>query len=233
MGLLGLCALVPHVAQASSWSVSPTRIEMTAPSVASVVTLTNSGKDVVNAQIRVFRWTQVNGVEQLTPTTDVVASPPAARLTPANNYLVRVVRVSKSPIAAEENYRLLIDELPDPSKGQNGMVSFSVRFSVPVFFKNPEAPVAPKIAWALRQTDQGVVLSAANSGHNRLRLHDVKLIQNGKTVATIKDLAGYVLAGATMEFPLDPGKTAMKPGTVRLTAQSDAGAIEADVTLGN
>lgn len=225
------CTVLSCTAKASSWSVSPTRFELIAPNVASVMTLRNNGKDPVNVQIRIFRWTQVNGVERLEPTMDVVASPPATRLTPFNEYLVRLVRVARKPVAAEESYRLLVDELPRPAQSGNGVIDFTVRFSVPVFFRNPDA-AASRISWSLRQTKQGLVLTATNTGSSKLRLSDVEIEQAGRTIVKLNQLAGYVLGGATMEFPLDNAKP-LVAGPVRLKAQSDAGAIEADVSVRN
>jgi len=80
------------------------------------VTLRNEGTTPINAQIRVFRWSLVNGQEKLEPTDDVVASPPSVTLTPKGQYIARIVRVSKQPVAGEESYRLLVDQLPDLSK---------------------------------------------------------------------------------------------------------------------
>ncbi len=72
-------------------------IDVTAPGAASTVTLRNEGAAPINAQIRVYRWSQVDGKENLEPTEDVVASPPAVTLAPQTNYVARVVRVSKRP----------------------------------------------------------------------------------------------------------------------------------------
>ncbi len=40
---------------------------------------------------------------------------------------------------AEESYRVLVDELPDPSRKKAGTVALVLRYSVPVFFRNPDA----------------------------------------------------------------------------------------------
>ena len=231
MTLFVLSTVVPCVAKASSWSVSPTRFELIAPNVASVMTLRNNGKDPVNVQIRVFRWSQINGVERLEPTTDVVASPPATRVTPFNEYLVRLVRVTKKPVVAEESYRLLVDELPRPAQSADGVIDFTVRFSVPVFFKSPDA-AGSRISWSIRQTKQGLVLAATNTGSSKLRLSDVEIVQGERIIVKLNELAGYVLGGATMEFPLDNAKP-LGAGPVKLKAQSDAGAIEANVSVRN
>jgi fimbrial chaperone protein len=88
----------------------------------------------VQVQVRVFRWTVVDGNDVLEPTRDVVASPPMTVLVPGAENLIRVVRVSDKPPADGERYRLLIDELPDPNRQRAGRVNVLVRHAIPVTF---------------------------------------------------------------------------------------------------
>src|SRR5579863_3912889 len=97
--------------QAASLQVAPVLVEVPAPGAAATLKLRNEGTKPLDAQIRVFQWTQVDGADVLTPTNDVVASPPAASLRADTDYTVRIVRTKKEPVAKEEAYRLLIDEL--------------------------------------------------------------------------------------------------------------------------
>ncbi len=112
---LALAAMLLGGAGASSagqLAVEPILLEMNAPSAAGVIKLRNDADVDVIAQTRVLRWTQVDGVEKLEPTTDVVSSPPEVSLAPKVDYVVRVVRVSKQPVRGEESYRVLVDQLP-------------------------------------------------------------------------------------------------------------------------
>jgi fimbrial chaperone protein len=230
-GLVGLCAFKISIAAASSLQISPTRLELTAPDSAGVITLRNEDKRPVNIQVRVFRWTQSMGAERLEPTTDVVASPPSARITADNQYLLRVVRVAKKPVAAEETYRVLIDELPDPKRMQAGAVNMTVRFSMPVFFRNADVAAA-SISWSLKRTGKGLVLIATNSGGAKLRLTNVRIAQNGRIIGNPKGISGYVLAGSSAEFFVGNGKD-LASAPVMLKGESDAGAFEANVTVGD
>src|SRR5262245_42609749 len=114
--LLLPCCFAGGSALAASFQVAPLLLEVTAPGPAPPLTLRNTGSSPIATQIRVFRWSQEDGNERLAPTEDVVASPPAAELHPGQDYVVRVVRLTKSPVAGEEAYRLLIDELPEVSQ---------------------------------------------------------------------------------------------------------------------
>jgi fimbrial chaperone protein len=116
-------------AGAGSLQVEPVLVDITAPGAASTVTVRNEDTTPINAQIRVYRWSIVNGKEQLSPTDDVVASPPSVTLTPKGQYVVRIVRMSKQPVVGEESYRLLVDQLPDLSQQRNGAVNLMVRYS--------------------------------------------------------------------------------------------------------
>ena len=72
--------LVPASADAASLQIMPVNIDVPAPGAASKVTITNAGGEGANIQIRVFKWVQTNGKDELVETRDVVASPPAVKL---------------------------------------------------------------------------------------------------------------------------------------------------------
>ena len=115
--LTALFASHGAVLQAASLQVAPVLVDVPAPGATSSLKLHNEGTKPLDAQVRIFKWTQVDGADSLTPTDDVAASPPLASLRPNTDYTVRIVRTSKEPVAKEESYRLLVDELPSPASG--------------------------------------------------------------------------------------------------------------------
>jgi fimbrial chaperone protein len=136
---LNLCAAAAFVAaapvaHAASLQVTPLLVHVAAPGAASTVTLRNEGPRPINAQVRVFRWTQANGEDVLQPTNAVVASPPIVNLGSRIDYAVRIVRATRQPITREEAYRLVIDELPDAASRKSGTVAIVLRHAIPVFF---------------------------------------------------------------------------------------------------
>ena len=214
---------------AAALRVAPTTVEMIAPDSAAVFNLRNEAPRPLNVQVRVFRWSQEDGVETLQPTRDVVASPPSAQLSPGGDYVIRVVRVSKKPVRSEESYRVVIDELPDPSRRKAGTVSLVVRHVLPVFFRSPDAP-GPDVEWRLSRSKGGLVLVAENKGGSRLRLSDVKLSQGGSVIGQRKGLVGYVLGGTTMQWSIGRARE-LSSGSVTLSGKSDVGAINAKVDV--
>jgi fimbrial chaperone protein len=216
-------------ATASSLSISPISVEVPTPAGASRITLENDGTDPVNAQVRVFKWVQRNGKDELVPTRDVVASPPAIKMLPGKKTLIRVVRVNKAPIAAEETYRLLVDEVPQPAKEGQRAVSFTIQYSVPVFFQPVNG--RQQLSWNARIAQGKLVVEAANAGTRRAKLSQMKIgLPDGKAINVSEGLAGYVLTNSRKVWLAKP--RALKPGSkITITAQSEQGPINVTASV--
>src|SRR5438094_6012930 len=213
---------------AASLQVAPVKVEVAAPGAATTLKLRNEGTTPLNAQIRVFRWSQVNGEDKLEPTNDVVASPPIARLAPKVDYTVRLVRVNKTPVAKEETYRLFVDELPDAANQRNRAVNLLLRYSIPVFFY-PAAGNPPTLTWSVEQSGGKLAVVAKNSGDRHLRISNLKLRdEKGGTVSFGDGLSGYVLGGSTRRWVVASGKGSLSAGgNIAVSAQGDLGPINA------
>ena len=172
LGALWLCLAtsIPHCAFASAnLQISPVLIEVPSGGVVSSVTIANQDSRPASIQVRLFRWTQADGEETLTPTEDVVGSPPIATIEPRASLNVRVIRVAKTEVQAEESYRLVIDQLPQSDASGRSIVSLLVRQVLPVFFE-PAERGSPEVAWSIAHTSRGWALWARNSGDRRLRI---------------------------------------------------------------
>jgi fimbrial chaperone protein len=226
--LTALLASPGAVAQAASLQVAPVLVEVQAPAAAATLKLRNEGDRPLDAQIRIFRWTQVDGVDTLTPTNDVAASPPLASLRPNTDYTVRIVRTAKEPVVNEESYRLLIDEIPAAAAAQTATVKIALRYSIPVFFTAP-AVAAPKLSWDLQQRDKKPAIVVSNAGSRRIRLAKLKFTDGKGGTADFGDgLAGYVLGRSTRVFAVPAkAKGFGTGGVVAISAQSDIGPIDA------
>jgi fimbrial chaperone protein len=218
--------------RAGSLQIEPVLVDVIAPAAASTLTLRNEGATAVDAQIRVFRWSLVNGQEKLEPTEDVVASPPAITLSPKGNYVARIVRVAKHPVVGEESYRLLVDQLPDLSRQKNGTVNLLVRYSIPVFFGTPEKK-GPSVAWSLVRSGDKLKLIVRNNGERRLRISALTVRDaKGGTISFGAGLAGYSL-GQSIKSWTAPGSARgfAADGPVSIVAESDTGPIRATASV--
>ena len=213
------------IAHATDLRVAPVMLEPLPGQRSTTLTILNGEDKPVRVQVRVMRWTQVNGEEKLEPTTDVVASPPQTLLQPGQHYIIRVVRTARTPIPAEESYRVLVDEVPEPTEARPGAIAMVVRQSIPVFFSD-ETDRISTVDWAIvRRGDQAEIV-AHNRGTRRLRLSDIVVEAHDGPIYEQSGLVGYVLPGATMRFPVDIGATSLTDPMLHLRGVSDTGQLE-------
>jgi fimbrial chaperone protein len=232
--ILSLAALLLTSLPASSATlgVSPVLVDISMPRTHGKLSLENRGQEPIDIQVRVFRWEKKDGRDHLVPTKDVMASPPMAKLKPGSKYALRIVRVAKHEVRAEESYRLLIDQLPKRTNAQGTHVSFLIRQSIPVFL-SPAAAKDSSLSWSARIENGRVVLAAKNAGARRAKLSSIKLTsREGEIMMQKEGLAGYVLAGSTAVWA-EPALRRFAPGTkLTITAQDENGPIEASAILG-
>ena len=224
-------ALLCAPSKAVSLSVAPLLLDVTAPSAATVLTLRNEQGRRIDVQLRVFRWEQVNGEDKLTPTQDVVVSPPVVGLLPGAEQVVRVLRVGKRPVSGEESYRVLIDELPDSAHRRDGRVKILLRHSLPVFFAEPNLSHA-RVSWSLLQQGDAWFLEGVNAGSRRLRMANLAIKDaSGRSLVQRSGLLGYVLPGTTARWPLGSVRNLKANGTAFLTADTESGPINATAPI--
>ncbi|MBF5013792.1 molecular chaperone [Burkholderia pseudomultivorans] len=215
-----LCAA--GAAHAASLQISPVSIEFAADDTATGITLRNPGERPVYGQVRVFRWDQVDGQDTLTPTQDLVASPPLIQVATQSDQLIRVVRASHAPSGAEQSYRLLIDELPQPGEAPTSGVAIRLRYSIPVFVE-PATDGAPQLDWTLLRRNGDWLLRVRNLGARRAQLASVELVTaDGHKYPLTRGLLGYALAGRTGQWsvPLPAGVALTGKVTVRAAVNS-------------
>ena len=220
-----LWSLAPSgLARAASLSVSPILVEVGGAASTATVTLRNREARPINAQVRIFRWTQDLGQDQLVPTADVVASPPIVTIAAGEDYTVRVRRIAGSEPAGEEAYRVVVDELPNPNRQRNGTVAVVLRYLIPTFFMSEDAS-QPRLKWSLTSAEDSVVLRARNEGDKRIQILDLAIRSSARTTWVGKGLAGYVLGHSDRVWTV-PVKT-VRPGGSVVVARSDHGPINA------
>jgi len=225
--LLAGLHVTPALSQSVSLRVSPVLVDLSAPTAASSVRISNDAKRPISVQVRIFKWSQSNGVDTYTPATDVAVSPPISQLKPGGENMVRVVRTSKRPVKAEESYRLIVDELPSASRNKSGTVTFVVRHSIPVFF-SPQENSGAAVAWSAQPKSGGYQVTARNTGDKRLRVSDLAVkSKGGASVAQQKGLVGYVLGNSSASWFI-PGTGGNRGGgSLIISAQSEAGPFNA------
>jgi len=178
--------------------------------------LKNTGSEQIKAQIRIFKWIQRNGKDELIPTRDVVASPPLVNITPSGSSIVRIVRVSKTPTNGEEAYRLIVDQLPNKTKRSGVAVTLQMRYSIPVFF-GANSGDEPKLAWTVKANGSNLIVQ--NTGKRRVRVSELTIKNaSGQRIGSKSGLVGYVLSNSMASFKISMAKKARKGSKVLITA---------------
>ncbi|WHZ10043.1 MAG: Sigma-fimbriae chaperone protein [Burkholderiaceae bacterium] len=200
---------------ASGLQVAPVSLTLKATQNADGLWLSNTGDNVVHAQVRVYRWTQEGDADKLEPTRGLVASPPMVELAAGERQLIRAIRLGAPPSgSAEEAYRLIIDELPVHDPNQKGL-QYVLRYSVPVFVEPAGAPAsAPQLQWALRRDGEKTLLEVSNTGGTHAQIADVAYTDAaGKRTDIARGLLGYVLPGVQMRWAVKVPAAALGEGS--------------------
>lgn len=232
--LLALLVLLPGMARAGSslliWPIDPA---LEHGQRASALWLENHGSQPALLQVRIFAWSQRDGEEHYQAQHEVVGSPPMFRVEPGARQLVRLTRLAPSAPGTERAYRILIDEVPtpqaSPTSAEGNGIRFQMRYSVPLFLYGEglgaKGGERPALEW--RQLVEGgkAYLEVRNRGPRHARLTQVVLERPSGSQAIEDGLLGYVLAGASMRWPLP--RPLSGGGRLRAEVNGEGGEIAA------
>jgi fimbrial chaperone protein len=232
-----LCA-----AQAGSFMIDPTRIELGPDQMSATLVLRNQDKVAIVIQADASHWRQQDGEDLLTPTRELLVTPPIVTIAPGAEQVLRVALRRPLDPRQEMNYRIFLQEIaPPPQPGFRG-VQVALRISLPVFAKAGEG-VQSKPIWSARYLAQehALRLVLENAGAAHLQLQDFALTQkqpqNQNQPQSPQTLASrqsprYLLAGQRQEWviALDPA-VRLSGQKLQLKATTYAGPLEQELAL--
>lgn len=202
---------VPFSLLASGLQISPVSLTLQDTQKADGIWLSNEGSTTLNAQVRVYRWTQSDNSDRLAFAQGIVISPPMLTLAPGERQLVRVIRTTPTNSHTEDAWRLFIDELP-PEKRDKNQLQFVMHYSVPIFVQSEQfTNERPKLKWKLMQSDGKVFIEVSNQGNSHAQLAQATFVNRyGVRKIISPGLLGYVLSGSTMRWiiPIYTGEAA-------------------------
>ena len=217
-GAAVLACVLASPARAASLQISPVMINLRATQTATGISLQNDGDVPIYGQVRVFLWDQKGGDDVLTPTDDMIASPPVMQIAPKSTQTIRLVRRSGGAPGPERQYRVLIDEVPTDTETREG-VSIKLQYSVPVFIAATAPNVAPQLSWQFFKRDGAWYLRVSNSGTLHAQIGATTLATaDGKEYELSKGLLGYALAGRQREWRLALAPTIALDGALAIRA---------------
>jgi fimbrial chaperone protein len=214
-------------ADAASLMVAPTTLVLKANGEIANLYVTNRGDKEAIAQIEGFDWSQVNGHDTLTPSTDLVLSPPMAHIAPGETQVIRL-EAGGGAAMGERSFRVVVSEIPNGNQTADG-VNLLLQFSIPVFVASGAKNGA--LSFDVSRNDSGLLVTARNDGLKHVKLNQLSLAREEKAGGESAKGLVYILPGAryVWRFP----KSEIAPGeSVRVEAKGEAGAQVADVTVG-
>ena len=200
---LALAAFAAH----SQVLIDPVVVELGAKQRAAPLTLTLSARATAPLvlQTEVVRWHQdAAGLPRYESTSDLIVVPPIVQLKPGESQLVRIAFRGVRQGAAEQAYRLLLEDVSTATRGQDADgqgINFRMRYDLPVMLGAVEAP-RQALQWS-RCSDEApgqTCVRLANEGTRRVTLHKLELRGEGWRLPV--EQPGTVLAQGMREWRL-------------------------------
>ncbi len=217
-GLVMAIVLLSISTAHASTALSPVILEITASDRTSF-TIKNNYNRAVSYQLSLLAWDQGQGDDRLTPSDDLVISPPAFTLAPGASREVRIGYRQKQPRPAiERAFRVMVEELPDVTAGKNaaGVVQMTVKHLLPLYSLSSNPNASPDLSWSIQRDGQRLRIRAENRGDRRAFIRDIQVapmsIGPTKSAAVLSAPRGRVVVLAkssrSWTVPLDAGGTA-------------------------
>lgn len=240
LGTLGQAALglaiffsATPLSHAGSFSVNPVRVTLSPGRAVAAITVRNDGTDASVIQLETSLWTQQDGKDVLTPSREILATPPIFTLQPGGSQIVRV-GLRRAPDAQHElTYRLILREVPPPQPIAQGL-RVALAISMPVFVVSGH-PAFSNLQWqAARLGDGRIQVQATNTGNAHVQVGSVELSSPGSSSPVVsQSVSTYVLPGNTRSWTFKSSGALSAGSTLELHASTDGGDVQARVTLGN
>ncbi|HEX3430830.1 MAG TPA: fimbria/pilus periplasmic chaperone [Rhizomicrobium sp.] len=175
--------------------IAPTTIALQDKDKAGVLYVNNYGNAAVTVQVEPFDWQQADGTDRLSPSQDLMVSPPITAIPPQGRQTIRLL-VTPGDSHAERSFRLIVSELPDPNRLASRTVQVLTRFSIPVFVDGP-ADAMPNFIWQATVDHGEMHLTLRNEGAHHAKLQDLKIVTPANdAIAVANGGLNYILPGA-------------------------------------
>lgn len=194
-------------AAASTFTVNPTQVALSAQTSSRLVTLRNQSQETLRFQVSTFFWSQTpQGEMVLAPTRDVVVFPSLLTLAAGEERRIRVGFTG--PIGATEvTYRIFVEELPpsSPVISTDRGVRVLTRMGIPVFIQ-PSRPMG-RIELTAPQLQSGrLSFALRNTGNVHVLPRNIKLRGTDTTGAVVLEQSvpgWYVLADSVRNYEFE------------------------------
>jgi fimbrial chaperone protein len=198
-GLIGIAE-----GEAATVHVAPTRLVLQAGAASTTVTIRNDGAAPIRFQVTAHRWVAGDGAAvTLEPTDDLVVYPTLLSIAPGERRVLRLASRTKGG-DAERTYRLVLEELPDPTETESPSgLQMLTRLNIPVF----ASPAARRVQASLDAATGGSSLQVRLSNRGTVHVTAQRFAvtgrgRNGAAVWTRTLRPWYLLVSETRLEPI-------------------------------
>jgi len=240
--LLGFLASVtavvlPPMAHAGSFSVSPLRVDFSSLARTGALTVRSQQDGDVMLEAQAMLWEQVDGLDRLTPTRDVLVSPVVFTLPPNGSQLVRVALQRPADPQRELSYRLILSEVPPQAQPGFTGLNVALRMSLPMFVEAIAASPSA-IEWTAMRRAGALDVTARNAGSAHARVFNFSVAPTATPGEPISaQTAAYILPDQartwTLDIPQKDGTSGTDWRRLRVKGTSEAGDFELEVSPGD
>jgi fimbrial chaperone protein len=234
--LLILFALtLPSGLYAGSFNVLPVKVHLSKDHKTENLKVKNESTDKVTLQVSAFEWSQdETGKDTYRPTEELVYFPRIFTLEGNEERLLKL-GYQKSFPPSEKSFRIYLEELPEPQKGQEPpTLKVTLKMGIPVFI----SPLRPHKEGRIEKTSisKGMVtVLIRNTGNAHLFTKNIKITgvdSSGNDILTASRTGWYVLSGKTKSFPLELPKDKCKAlGRIRIAVETDTFTLNDEVGM--
>ena len=115
-------------------TITPVAIELNDQTKVNSITYTNDSKFEVLVQPSQMLWTQENGKDKYTQTSDLLIVPAFVKIPAGQKQIFRVTRRDKNE-AESKAYRLILEDVSDAlTENQSSVIRFKFNHNLPVYF---------------------------------------------------------------------------------------------------
>ena len=214
----------------ASINISPLRVDLSDDHDKDVIRITNQGDSMKSYEVEVVAWSQTDERREVyAPTEDILAVPPLFTVSPGEQQIIRVGKLTNADSNIERSYRMFITELAPPEEGEAGSASISMRLQigVPVFISPDALPFAELKYVESEKIGEQLFVRFRNSGNTHVKVTEVRYSTPGSDTPVVTSTVAYFLAGKSGLLPIE----LPSGGQVgRITVVTDSlGAVEYDL----
>lgn len=215
-----LIGAAPAVCHSEGFSVSPVRLHLDARDRSIALRLGNQGPQEVRLRAELYAWSQDElGRDQLTPSDDLVVSPPLPRVPARGEQVVRLILTVPRDPNRQMTYRLLLREEREPTQESAQAVPIALVLSLPLFITPASARHALECSVESDPAQQPSV-HCHNAGRAHARVSRIDL-KSGDTVMGRYEGNLYVLPGSRLRIPMATKPSIFEGSSWELQAQLD------------